>query len=147
MSECQNSIPNVHGFSPFQLALGENQKLPSTFIDKPPALTPPKTSKILCDNLAVLHKATEAFVACGNSEKIQCALSNNIRTSGDTKYISGDSVYFKRAHDKRWKGSGKVLGQDGQQVLVKYGSYYVCVHPCRLSLTRSTNIGNSNTNI
>ena len=28
----------------------------------------------------------------------------------------------------------KVLGQDGQQVLVKYGSNYVRVHPCRLAL-------------
>ena len=34
--------------------------------------------------------------------------------------ISGDSAYFKRASDKRWKGPRKVLGQDGQQVLVKY---------------------------
>ena len=40
----------------------------------------------------------------------------------------------------------EVLGQDGQQVLVKYESYYVYVHQCRLTLTRSTNIGNSNTN-
>ena len=40
----------------------------------------------------------------------------------------------------------EVLGQDGQQVLVKYESYYVHVHQCRLTLTRSTNIGNSNTN-
>ena len=50
------------------------------------------------------------------------------------------------ANDKRWKGPRKVPGQDGQQVLVKYGRYYVRVHPSRLSLTRSTNIGNNNKN-
>ena len=35
---------------------------------------------------------------------------------------------------KEWHGPAKVLGQDGQQVLVKNGSTYVRVHPCRLQL-------------
>ena len=48
--------------------------------------------------------------------------------------INGDSVYFKRANKRLWRGPGKVLGQDGQQVLVKYRSNYVRVHPCRLVL-------------
>ena len=109
-------------------------------------MTPCNTNKILTDNLAALHKAREAFVSCENSEKIRRALNNNIRTSGDTKYVFGDSVYFKRVNDKRWRGPGKFLGQDRQQVLVKHGSYYFSVHQCRLSLTRSTNIGNNNTN-
>ena len=142
----KNSLANIHGFSPFQLVLGQNRELQSRFIDKLPALTPSNTSKILTDNLTALHKAREAFVTYGNSEKIQPALSNNIRLSRDTKFISGDSVYFKRANKKWWKGPGKVLGQDQQQVLVKHGSYYVHVHPCRLSLTWSTNIKNNNTN-
>ena len=81
----KNSLATVHGFSPFQLTLGRNPKLPSTFDDKPPALTPSNTSKILTDNLAALHIAREAFVSCDNSEKIRRALSNIIRTSGDTK--------------------------------------------------------------
>ena len=66
----RNSLTNVHGFLPFQLALGQNSKLLPTFIDKPPALTPSSTSKILSNNLAALHKAREAFVTCENSEKI-----------------------------------------------------------------------------
>ena len=52
----KNALANVHGFSPVQLALGQNPKLPSTFTDKPPALTPSNTSKIPTDNLAALHK-------------------------------------------------------------------------------------------
>ena len=74
----KNSLANVYGFSPLQLALGQNPKLPSIFIDKPPSLTPSNTSKIISDNLAALHKAREAFVGCENSEKIRRALSNNI---------------------------------------------------------------------
>ena len=29
------------------------------------------------------------------------------------------------------------MGQDGQQILVKHGSYYVRVHPCRIKLVHS----------
>ena len=133
----KNSLANVHGFSPFQLVFGQNPNLPSTFSDKPPAHTPADTSNILVNNLSALHKARQAFIASENAEKIRRALSNNVRTSGDTKYVTGDKVYYKRINDRRWKGPGCVLGQDGQQVLVKHGSHYVRVHPCRLSLERS----------
>ena len=34
----KNTLQNVHGFSPFQLAIGENLSLPCTFTDKLPAL-------------------------------------------------------------------------------------------------------------
>ena len=64
----------------------------------------------------------------------------------NTRHVSGDSVYFKRANDKQWKGPGKILGQDRHQVLVKCRSHYVCVHWCRPSLIWSTNIGDNNTN-
>ena len=46
-------------------------------------------------------------------------------------------MYYKRANDRRWKVPASVLGQDGQQVLVKHGSHYICVHPCRLTLERT----------
>ena len=132
----KNSLANVHGISPFQLALCQNLHLPSTFVDKLPALTPVATSKILADNLTVLHKAHEAFIQSESSEKLRRALNHNIRTSGDIKYLSGDSVFFKRANDSHWRGPGKVLDQDGQQVLAKHGSRYVRVHPCRITLER-----------
>ena len=107
------------------------------YLKQPPAFTPSNTNKILTDNLIALHKAREAFISSENSEKIRRALSNNIRTSGDAKYITGDIVYYKRANDRRWKGPASVLGQDGQQVLVKHGSHYIRVHPCRLTLKRT----------
>ena len=49
-----------------------------------------------------------------------------------TLYIS------KEQNDKRWKGLGQVLGQDGQQFLAKYGSCDIRVHPGTLWLTWST---------
>ena len=41
-------------------------------------------------------------------------------------------VYWKCIDS--WKDQGIVIGQEGQQVLVKHGSAYVQVHPCRLEL-------------
>ena len=38
-------------------------------------------------NLETLHKAREAFIASENSEKLRIALSHNIQTSGDIKYL------------------------------------------------------------
>ena len=78
------------------------------------------------------------------SEKIQRTLKNNVQRSGDTKYLTG--AYFKKINEKQWIGPGKVLGQDGQQVLVKYGSNYAKGNPCQLSLARNASDNwNSNT--
>ena len=70
-------------------------------------------------------------------------LTTNVQTSGDIKYVTRDTVYFKRVGERRWRGPGKVLGQNGQQVLVKYGSSYVRIHPCRLALERKHDKKNS----
>lgn len=103
----------LYGFSPFQMALGQYPKLPSTFIDKPTAYIQTNTSKIPTDNLTALHRAREAFIASENSETIRRALNHNVRNSVDIKCITGDNVYFKKAYERRWRGPAKVLGQDG----------------------------------
>ena len=84
--------------------------------------------------MKAIHKAREAFIASGNSEKIRRDLAHDIRTSGDIKYITVDHVYFKRADSRERHGPVTVLGQDGQQVLIKKGSSYIRVHPCQLQL-------------
>ena len=48
-TNAKNSLQNVHGFSPFQLALCQNPKLPSVINYKPPAHTPQSSTKILMD--------------------------------------------------------------------------------------------------
>ena len=84
----KNSLANVHGFSPFQLALGQNPKLLSTFINKPPAYMQISTSKILTDSFTALHRAKEAFITDKNSEKIRRALNHKVRKSENIKYIT-----------------------------------------------------------
>ena len=130
----KNSLDNMHGYSPYQLAIGQNPKLPSAISDKPPAMDLQASNKIIRENLNVLHKAREAFIKLENSERLKRAISHNIRTTNDVKYLTGDSVYYKRDKINQWRGPGKVIGQDGQQVLVKHGPTYVRVHPCRLML-------------
>ena len=136
-----NSLANVHGFSPFQLVLGRNPRIPSISTDNPPALNCDTMSDVIRDNLNALHKARQAHIKSESDEKIKRALRHNIRTSGDKIYLTGDKVYYKRADEIRWRGPGTVIGKDGQQVLVKHGGVYVRVHPCRLTLEKQTVVG------
>ena len=72
-----------------------------------------------------------------NHQRKSRASNNNVQTREDTKYITRDSVYFKKINEKQSRGPGKALGHDGQQVLVQYGSNYLRVHPCQLPLARN----------
>ena len=132
----KNALMNVAGFSPFQLVLGTNPRLPSCISDNTPALTQRSTSKLIQDNLNALHAARTAFISCENDEKIRRVLRSNVRGSGDIKYLTGDEVLYKRNDSVQWHGPATVIGQVDQQVFVKHGSFYVRVHPCRLQLVR-----------
>lgn len=58
------------------------------------ALTSTATNKVICKNLQTDQKARGIY-ATENSEKLRHAVSRNIRTSGDIKYLTDDSIYFK----------------------------------------------------
>ena len=88
------SLTNVHGFSPFQLALGTNPNLPCSESSEPPALTHIPSTHILAENLTALHKTREAFIQAESSERIKRALNHNVRTYSDSRFLSGDSVFF-----------------------------------------------------
>ena len=139
-----NSLCNVHGFSPFQLVFSRNPTLPCLQHDKPPALNEVTSSDIVRENLKALHSARQAFMASESSERIRRALRHNVRTSGEQKFFTNDKVYYHRLNSKEWKGPCTVLGQEGQQVLLKHGGTYIRVHPCRLSLVKQTVIGKEN---
>ena len=66
-----------------------------------------QSSKILRDNLNVLHSARKAFIESKNSERIKRALNHNTQSSGDTKYTTSGVVYYK----EMTVNSGKVLEQ------------------------------------
>ena len=79
----KNLVQNVYGFSPSQLALGQNPKLPSVLSNKLPAFMSSSSSKMLLDNMNALHKAREACIMSESSECIRQALHHNVRTYSD----------------------------------------------------------------
>ena len=50
----------------------------------------------------------------------------------DQIFISGDAVYYKRDGEQKWRGPGKVNGQDGKVIFMRHGNVYVSVATCRL---------------
>ena len=134
----KNSLSNVHGFSPYQIAIGLTPKLPCVLDNSPPALEEPSNSIVL-RNLKAIESSRKAFIEAESKEKIKRALKHNLRTSNDQKFISGDIVYYKRNDARKWKGPAKVLGTDSQQVLLKHGGIYVRVHKCRLMRIKDSN--------
>jgi len=62
----KNSLYNSLGFTPYQLSIGTNPRLPSLIDDKPHALSHAlsrkPTTQMIQENLQVLHKVREAFI-------------------------------------------------------------------------------------
>ena len=146
----KNSLENCHGFSPYQLAIGRNPRLPSSSNSSLPALTADRSPcEILRHNLNALHSAREAFMESERSQKLKRALAHNTRSYSDQVILNGDIVFYKRNGQTRWRGPATVLGKDGQQVLLKHGGFYVRVHPCCIRQSRdeaSAVVKNENVN-
>ena len=120
--------------------------MPSTFTDKLPALDGQPRSFTVGNHIAVLHAARKAFVATESSEKIKRALRKQTRPSGHI-YQMGEEVYYKRDDNNKWRGPGRVLGQDGPVAFVRHGSRYVKAHICRVQPASSSDIAADNTKI
>ena len=134
--QAKNSMANVHGFSPAQLAIGYTPMVPSVLSDDPPALETREGDDIISENLNCMKLAREAFIKAESSERIKRALRHNIRPSASNKFYSGDTVYYKRNDSRKWKGPGKVIGSDSSNILIKHGSSYVRAHVCRVMLDK-----------
>ena len=128
----KNSPHNVRRFSPYQLPLGQNPRLPSLLNDKlPAAYGSTSPSEIIRQNLNALRTARNASIH-ENSERLRRAMAHNIWHSNDSVFVTGDHVCCKRANDLKWHGPSTVLGHEGQQILLKHGGFYVRVHLCRV---------------
>lgn len=127
----RNALSNSNGFSPSQLAIGQNPSIPCVENSGLPALEGKTTSQIIAHNLNAMHAARQQFVRNESSERLRRALLRNVRSSGDV-VTNGDLVYYKRAGCDEWKGPGTVFGRDGQQVLVRHGG----ANPVRVHSTR-----------
>ena len=70
----KNSLNNMSGFSPHQLAIEENIKLPNVMNDQLSAGSP--ETKTIGDHLLALHAAQKTFIAAESSDQIRRDLLN-----------------------------------------------------------------------
>ena len=130
----KNTLQMVEGFSPYQLVYGRNPKIPSILNDDPPALEGTTTCEVFAKHLNTLHAGRKAFLQAESSNRIRRALKHNIRPV-ENNFENGDNVYYKRENSNKWKGPGKVIGQDGKVVIIKHGIYTVRAHSSRVIKT------------
>ena len=71
-----------------------------------------------------------------SDEEFRQTLRHQVRTSSEVNYVTGEKVY-KRRTDDYWKGPATIIGQENEQVLIKDGSTYQRMHPCRSRLIDS----------
>ena len=128
----RNSMMYVKGFTPSQLSIGQNPRLPSNITDNIPALSEGTTSPVVSEYLHNLDCARKAFVSMENSAKLRKALRKPVRSYCDSSFVNGDQVFYKLPNEKRWQGPATVIGQDSKVVLIRHGSIMRRVHPCRL---------------
>ena len=100
--------------------MGKNSNLPSVLTAKPPALNPSE-SEMIRTKLNAIHSARQNFLKAEASQKIKNALKHSVRTYSEQQYTPGQKVYYKRPDTKGWKGPARVLGQDGNFVLIREG--------------------------
>lgn len=127
----KNSLLNVHGYSPYQVAFGRNPNIPSVIRDELPALEGTTMSEVVAKHISALHATRKAFIESESSNRIRRALRKQVRQK-EEKYFTGEKVYYKRPDSTKWKGPGTVIGQDGVVVFVRHGGLCVRVHQCRL---------------
>ena len=127
----KNCLQMNSGYSSYQLLFGQNPNLPSVIVDKPPALEGSTISEKFYQHLNGLHSARHAFIQAESSERIRRALRHQLRSHSEV-FETGDAVFYKRDSSNKWKGPGKVIGQDGKTIFVRHGSVYIRVPNCRI---------------
>jgi transposase InsO family protein len=133
----KNSLNNVYGFSPYQLVLGRNPSTPNIMnYENLPALNSTTISNVVADHLSAMEVARKKFIELENSDRMRRVLRERVYDSANEKYLSGDVVYFKR-EKTGWQGPATVVGQLGNQVLLKHGGMLIRIHPCKIVLKTS----------
>ena len=125
----KNTMQNHLGFSPIQLVLGTNPNLPNVFTNNVPAHEG-SMSETVVKHLNALHAARRAFTKAESSDRIKRALRHNVRANEES-FCSGDTVFYKRDDNNRWRGPGRVIGQDGKILFIRHGSQLIRVFTCK----------------
>ena len=111
-----NTLQNVNGFTPFQLVFGRLPRHPTLVEDNPGA------NQELADSEATWARhyrmrmaAREAFTASEADRILRRALEQRVYTD-PSKVKVKDWVYFRRNHERYWKGPAKLVMIDGKNL-------------------------------
>ena len=92
----RNCSMYMHGFTPAQLAIGQNLRLSSALSDGLPALEGETTSSVIAEHLLnTIASARKAFASAQTSAKLKRALRKPIRSYCGAIYNHGDDVFYK----------------------------------------------------
>ena len=133
----KNQLINNKGFSPAQLVYGQNGNFPSVSNSTLPGFEDVPESSAAGIHIAALHSARQAFIEAESSQKIKTALKKQLRLPSKSSYQIGDQVFYYRETGgktkEKWRGPGKVIGQDGQVVVIRHGARTIKAHLCRVT--------------
>ena len=77
VAAAKNSLKNINGFSPNQMAFGKNPDFPVSLNTNLPALEGVTSSQLVASNLNVMHAARQVFIQNKSSEKVKHANTPN----------------------------------------------------------------------
>ncbi len=117
-----NVLQNNHRFSQNLLVFGFNPVFPNVNKNQLPALEKKIDSKVVADNLNVLHAAKEAFLKNESNELLCRALLHNVRSTNLEELENGQIVYYKRG-ELHWRGPGTIIGRNGKLIIVRHGEH------------------------
>ena len=114
----RNNLYNHFGFTPSQIALGQNPKLPSVEHKKLPVMEGYSVSRTVSENLKLLEATRRAFLETECLDRVKRALKHNVPGSG-REVGQGEKCYYRR--NEIWHGPAIVLGKYGAIVFVRHG--------------------------
>lgn len=122
--QAKNCLLNNDGFSPYQLAMGYNPKLPQNSTANEEMLRTKTSSSVMCRMLNTIQKAREEYIKAEGCAKLKRAMKTKTENSPCRMYKTGDQVRFRRSIDKEWI-KGEVVGQMGKTVVIMSGGQVI----------------------
>ena len=111
-----NTLQNVNGFTPFQLVFGRLPRHPTLVEDNPGANEEIADSQAMwARHYRMMMAAREAFIKSESDRVLRKALEQRTYTD-PSKVGPRDWVYFRRNHERYWRGPAKVVLKDGKNI-------------------------------
>ena len=127
----KNCMINNQGYSPLQLVMGKQPRMPGPAQDNaPPANRETTSHKLTHERITDIFSARQAFSEIENSNRLKKAL--NTRVPNLDRYQPGERVFYKFGKDPWWHGPGNVVAQDNKVIFIRHGGSIISTSPSRV---------------